>query len=1049
MSCNLRILGSVLFTATILLAQFGSGIQGTILDSSGAVLPGAHVVVTNLGTGITRETVASEAGIYRVPSLNPGAYKVAVDKNGFNSALQSSVEIGSDEIRRVDFTLQVGGSSEKITVSAEPTLLETEQGRISGKLNEKQLRDLPAPGRNVFNLLSLQPGVTGRSFGNDMYAGEPAPGVRSSGQRSESNYYTVDDTSINSVSRGGTINMTPNLDSVAEVRVISHNYSADEGRNSGAHIQVVSKSGTNQFHGTLSEAFQNNTLSLRTIFDSNVPAFRQNQFGGTLGGPIIRNRTFFFTSYEGFRKSGARAATATVETPQFRDWVTVNRPNSIAAKMLSSFRPVGYPTFNIRDLGSPRPGVNVWSTVPDGIPDIGTVQYVPVSAHNGDQFNIRVDHELRPGKDRLYGNWYRTQLFDSTTGVRPEFNRPQTDTSNFGNLNYTHMFSPNMLNELRAGVIRLTGIPSTLQHPEVPEINITGESGYQSVNLFPGGWFQTNFNVKDTLSLIRGTHTFKLGGELRRMRNNLRNTRSYIPVYTFNSILDFADDEAFQMSRTVDPRNGEPSITDCAIRVWEGAAFLQDDWKFRRNITINLGLRYEYYGPITDAGGKLRTFLFGSGSRYQERFANGKVDVVSEMWSANKLNLGPRFGFAWDIGGKGTTAIRGGYGVSFDRLATVVPGSYRDNPPLRAVATLGSTLGTTFTYTLGDPNKQYFGYPVDPGLRLGLDEHNGIKGARVNVVGVDPSFRNPYSHDWFVGIQRALPSQIVIEASYFGSAGHHLVNVVNPNRFTGDLLDGRLDGLNKSFLTVSMSQSTSNSIFHGGTVSMTKRYSKGYSLEAAFTYGKVITDAETAQGLTNYSDAYNRNLDRSLASFDVPKRLSLVGTWDLPFLRRCSTIACKVLGAWQLSGFAVLEKGTPISVVTSAAYPRGDFNADGTNFDRPNAPSDSILRKGYTKDQFLNGIFNVADFPLPAPGQYGNLGRNTFRGPGFARTDLSIGKTFAVTERVSSVLRLEAYNALNRVNLNAPSTDLTSNNFGKVTSASTPRTLQASLQVRF
>lgn len=217
------------------------------------------------------------------------------------------------------------------------------------------------------------------------------------------------------------------------------------------------------------------------------------------------------------------------------------------------------------------------------------------------------------------------------------------------------------------------------------------------------------------------------------------------------------------------PRNGEPSITDCAIRVWEWGGFAQDNWKVRRNLTLNLGVRYEYYGAITDAGDKLRTFLFGPGSGYSDRIAGGKVDVVDSMWPTDKLNFAPRVGFAWDLGGRGLTAIRGGYGISYDRLATVVPGSYRDNPPLRAVAALGQVYGTAMTYTLGDVSKPYLGYPVDPGLTLGLDERNGIRGARVNVVGVDPGFNNPYAHDWFFAIQRALRGQWVVEASYLGT----------------------------------------------------------------------------------------------------------------------------------------------------------------------------------------------------------------------------------------------------------------------------------------
>jgi hypothetical protein len=263
------------------------------------------------------------------------------------------------------------------------SLLGTEQGRISGRLEASALRNLPVPGRNLYNLLSLQPGVTGRSFGNNMYDGEPASGDRASGQRSEANYYTIDDTSVNSVSRGGTINITPSLDSVAEVRVVSHNFTAEEGRNSGAQIQVITKSGTNQFHGTLSEYFLNNTLSSRNLFETSLPVFRQHQFGASLGGPILRNQLFFFTSYEGCRRSGARATTATVETPEFRSYVARVRPNSIAAKVLTQFQPIGDPTFAFRDLGSLAPGVNVTGP-PDGIPCIGTVQYVPASRRNGD-----------------------------------------------------------------------------------------------------------------------------------------------------------------------------------------------------------------------------------------------------------------------------------------------------------------------------------------------------------------------------------------------------------------------------------------------------------------------------------------------------------------------------------------------------------------------------------------------------------------------------------------------------------------------------------------
>ena len=1036
-----------IFAATAY-GQFNSGIQGTVADGTGGVLTGARVRVVNRQTGVARDALTSAAGTYRVLSLSPGPYTIQVEKEGFASAEQKGVTVAADEIRKADFTLTVGSIAEKVTVEAQAAALETEQGRISGTINAEQLKSLPAASRNVYNLLALQPGVTGRPFGGDVYEGEPAPTVRASGQRSEANYFTVDDASINSISRGGTVNMTPNMDSVAEVRVVSHSFSAENGRNSGAQIQISSKSGSNQFHGTASEFFQNNTLASRNVFETAVPVNRQNQFGFTFGGPIRKNRTFFFGSYEGVRRSGARAVVATIETKELRDFVARTRPNTIAAKLLSQYGSVANPTTGFRDLGSPAPGVNVIGPA-DGIPDIGSVTYVPNATRTGDQFNIRVDHELRPGKDRLYGNFYRTHGYSLTTDLRPYFARPQDDTSHFGNINHTHIFGPGSLNELRAGVMRLHGQPASPALQDVPQINITGSTGYQNVGNFPGGWFQTSYNLKDTYTRIQGAHSLKVGGELRRMHNNLRNTAAYIPVYTFANLLDFIDDEAIQMTRNVDPRTGNPAATDNAIRVWEGGLFVQDDWKARRNLTFNLGLRWEYYGPITDANNRLRSFIWGSGANYAERLATGKVDVVPRMWTAPKGNFGPRFGFAWDLGGKGRTVVRGGYGISFDRLATVVPGGYRNNPPLSATATLGLFFGTPFTYSLGDVTKPFLGYPVDPGLRVGLDERNGIRGSRVSVVAVDPGFSSPYAHDWFLGVQRALPMRLVLELGYLGTSGHHLINVVNPNRYAGDLRDNRFDGYNPSFSGISSSQSVSNSIYHGGTVTLKRPFARGFTVQGAYTYGKVITDAETAQGETLYGDAANRRPFRSLASFDVPQRLAMFGVWELPWLKSCGSVACRTVGGWELSGSTVLEKGLPFSVFTTAAWPRGDFNADGTNYDFPNAPSDSVRRKDFSRAELLTGIFPASAFPLPTGGTAGNLGRNVFRGPGFARVDLALAKTFRATERVGVTLRMEAFNALNRVNLNAPVSDLNSNNFGRVTSAQAPRQFQASLQVRF
>jgi hypothetical protein len=558
--------------------------------------------------------------------------------------------------------------------------------------------------------------------------------------------------------------------------------------------------------------------------------------------------------------------------------------------------------------------------------------------------------------------------------------------------------------------------------------------------------------------MVKGAHRFQVGGELRRAYNILWHTRYFIPAFQFTSILDFIDDEPQRVSRTVDPRTGEPISTRADQQISEGALFFQDDWKIRRNLTFNLGLRYDYFGPYTDKHNRLRDFQLGSGAGLPQQIANGKVDVVPQSWDTDLANWAPRLGFAWDLGGKGRNVIRGGYGISYDRMATVYTAGYRENPPLAASAQLGPQLGTpNFFYQLGKPDQPNFGYPVEPELKVGLDERNGIRGARVALRAIDDGFNNPYAHNWFLGYQRALPGQLVLEASYIGSMGVHLVNITNINRFNGDLNQNPNDpngnvinGHNPSFSEINLAQTNSRSSYHAGTLMVRKQFSRGFSFNANYTYGKVLTDAEEEQGVTNFYDVNNRRLDRSFASFDVPQRVALVGVWELPFLRTCSSWYCKVAGGWQLSGYGIFEQGRPMNVTTNAAFPNGDFNGDGIQSDRPHAPPESIKRSGFSQQEFLGGVFRVADFPRPAVGTLGNLGRNAFRAPGFARIDGSLQKNFPLwSERVTANLRLESFNATNRVNLNAPNTNLNSNDFGRVTGADAARTYQASLLIRF
>jgi hypothetical protein len=395
-------------------------------------------------------------------------------------------------------------------------------------------------------------------------------------------------------------------------------------------------------------------------------------------------------------------------------------------------------------------------------------------------------------------------------------------------------------------------------------------------------------------------------------------------------------------------------------------------------------------------------------------------------------------------------AVRGGYGLAFDRLMNLPTENYRHSPPLRGSVVLGQFFGTPqFTYSLGDPSKPYLGYPVDPALRVGLDSRNGVIGARVNLTTVDPDLKSPYAHNWFVGVQREIGLGIVADLNYVGSAGRNLHNAYNINRYVGDLIDGRFDGFNPSFGTITFVTSTSSSDYHGGTLQLKRSFRQGFMLQGAYTLGRAMDDADLAVGSTAFQDAANLRGDWGVAGYDATHKVAIVGLWELPFFRNDTGLMRTLLGGWQLAGSSILQSGSPLNVVHNGSFPTGDFNGDGSGGDRPNAPADSVKQSGWSNDEYLSGIFKVSDFPRPAPGQNGNLVRNAYRGPGFIDVSLSLSKKFVVSNRWTGEFRLDAFNALNRVNLGDPAMDLSSTNFGRSTSQLTPRAFQVGVRLRF
>jgi hypothetical protein len=1051
---------AVLFFLTTGLAvcQFDYAIQGLVTDASGSVVPNAAIHVVNVDTGIARDVRTAQDGLYRVLSLGPGNYQARAEASGFRTLTRNGIQLGLTDTARVDFALEVGDMSQSVSVATQASDVQTEQVSFSNTISQREISEVPMNGNNVLELLALQPGVTGRAFrygggvdSNAPFGSHPTVSINANGARTDSNSFTVDGASVNGVADGGTVVIQPNPDSVQELRVNLNTYSAEYGRNSGAQVEIITKGGTNQFHGGAFDQFTNNTLSSRVEFEAHTPIFRRNQFGYNLGGPIFRNRLFFFTSYDGLQGTGGRGAVATVETPQFTDYVKTAFPDSLAAKLLTEFQPVAYPSYNFKSLGSVVVGSPSAIGPPNSLLDVGSVNYVPATIRRGNQFSGRIDYDLRPGKDRLFVNYFNMHSTQLSGGPRPAFDRPEDDFDELVNLNATHIFGPNKINEFKFGLNRTASGSVFPKNLQVPTINVAGITGFGLQGQFPAGWYQTEFSYKDMFSWNHSSHSFKMGAEWRRIRSNSHQTTTYVPSYSFNSILNFGDDQPASETQLVDPRTGIPATNVLGMRTGELGAFLNDDWKFRPNLTVSFGLRYERFGTWTEVNNQLRNMVLGPGDTFTQQLSNASLQFVPKLWSTPNLNFMPRLGFAWNPDGKGGTAIRGGYGIYYDHIFGTPLLNVRSNPPSRALAVSGYQYGTQVYYALGNPSAPNLGFPIDPQWQLGLDSHNGILGSRVALLEiVDPHLQQPYSQNWYFGIQQAVGWRVVVEANYMGSVGHHLLNTIDLNRFSGDLLqNGAFHGYNQSFAAMPLTESTSNSAYNGGAIQVKRPFAHGFSLQSAFTFGKTIDDNDSFGGITAYVDATNRKLNRGLAGFDVPRRLTNAVVWAVPFFSSQKGILRKLLGGWTLSGTGIFDAGSPLTVTSSAAYPRGDWNADGTSNDRPNAPAGNVARSGYERSAFLTGIIPISVFPIPALGTIGNLGRNTFRGPGFAQVDAALSKTFAVTERVNLQLRLNGYNMLNRVNLDNPVMDLNNNNFGRSTTQQTPRALEIALRLRF
>lgn len=1122
-----RLVASLLFLLLATLtasAQFKASIQGTVTDNSGAVVSGATVTVTNLETNKTQQATTGDDGFYRVTGLPPGRYTVTAEIAGFKKQVIEEVVVNAEEPRGVDLKLEAGQVTESVTVSAgsEIAPLQTENADVSRAITQQEILRIPQVGRDPYELIRLTPGIFGDGArsgsggsvslpnttgpggsNNSIFQTENQVPISANGQRVSSNNYQVDGVSVNSQTWGGAAVITPNQESVKEIQVVSSTYSAEDGRNSGAQIKVVTQGGANQIHGSAFFKYNDPDLNAFNKYNGpdNAPRVRVNdmfrQFGGSIGGPVIKDKLFYFFTYEGLRNNTTNFFQEFTETPQFRQLVISRSPNSVTGRVfqMAGLDPrivtiiprdcsalQGRPCRVVNgglDIGSPTLAVGQYVPLGqvdggglDGIADILFAQFAVPNQVHGDQYNFRFDYNLG-ANDQFAASTYITH-FDGLSADAAGRSRPIGDISSKRTnpaitLTWIHTLKATMLNELRYNFARFAfnEIDSNQDvNFGVPRIEVEGlpfdriRFGAPQGEATPGVFAENTFNLRDTLSNVVGRHAMKYGVDIRWEQSNNNLVGGARPIYSFSGLWNLANDTPIFEGINADPVTGLPADAQRYFRTKDYAGFIQDDFKFRPNLTFNIGLRYEYFTPLREKNGMQSNLQFGSNG-----FTNAKVVVVDELWKPDRNNFAPRLGFAWSPARfDNKMVLRGGFGVNFDRLPSAPFLNSRGNPPFFArfsicCGTASTDFGTPFVggkilYALGATNSP-FSYPINPKLALGIDPNTGsAAGGQVEFYGAGDE-PTPYVYNYSLEMQYNLPWRIVGSLGYQGSSSHKLMRLL------------RLEYLydpNPAFFQTFFPTPDVNANYNAMNLRVTKQFSQGFQIDGMYRWSKSI-DTLSYGGpgfVTNQTFPQDQRQERGPSDFDVRHHFVMTALWDLPIFRARKDWVGKTLGGWQINGIFTAHTGFPWTpligncVSTAPGRPSVCPSRPAAYFGGAltDTSDEAFMRVG---GNFPGGgakFFDTTDPGARVPG----IGRNVFRGPRYSDIDLSLVKrtglpSFHVLgENAALELRANLFNAFNMLNL-APfgffsaSTDVNNPNFGRATSGLSGRVIE--LQARF
>ena len=1037
----------LIFATQSVFAQNTATIVGTIFDSTKASISGASVTATNVETGIARTATADAKGDFLFVQLPVGTYIVKTTAAGFKESIQTGVLLQVNENRRVDFSLQLGQVTDRIEVQAQAAQVETRSGVIGEVIDSKRIAELPLNGRNAISLQLLVPGV-GRRGGRDQQQNET---ISVNGSAFRGNNYALDG-GDNHDPFFNTPAPFPNPDALQEFSIETNGYGADKGRNAGVFVSAVTKSGTNAFHGTAFEYLRNEKLNARDFFAVDVPPFKRNQYGGTIGGRIIRDRTFFFASYQGTRERSAPGTTsAIVPTPAMRrgDFSALGR--AIRDPSGGNFPGGVIPASRVY-----QPAIKFLDTfVP--LPNRENGQLSSISAQSNDDEQIvgKVDHQLNAAHRLSFRLLWNDNTTKQAVGTIPNLlaNIPYKNWN--GTASDTWIMSPRAVNALTVTVQNIernqsaitpgnvgwrdfgTGIVRAHREDTVAATDTNVIGYWQAFTRHPLYQQRYFYHVRNDTSITLGGHLIKLGGEWRYDEVDRRERFQGDPAIAFRGQITGDAMADFMVGRpdSINQNSGAESYPMGK----ELSAFVNDDWKMNRRLTINLGLRWDPFLPPPDRRGTGAMYVPGAQSQYFPRAPLGLVywgqdAAVPKKYGFGNLwnNWSPRIGFAWDPTGSGKSSVRGGYGVfygarSLQNLGGGGPGFVQAtnmNPVPGGMANPYQSIG-------GNP------YPFDPPSTSA--ERAALQFVRpVAPGGWDLAFRNALIQQWNFSAQRQIAQSWIVSAAYVASKGNRVETTrqVNPGIFgrPGNLQQRRV---NPEFAGIGLSSSEGNYTYHSMQLSVNRRLSAGLTVMASYTWARNIDNLSTPQ------DGADFRRDKAISDNNIDHRFVGSFVWALPRFRTKNALRF-LLDGWDVNGIVSLESGLWFNPVSGR-----DNSGTGNNQDRPDLIGNPRLETSRPRGEQVQRYFNAGAFTQNAAGTLGNVGRNMLEGPGEVNVDLGLVKTFAVTESHRIRFRAESFNALNKTNLNNPNANLLAPAVGRITGAGAPRVFQLALRYEF